>query len=99
MDERFSALCGVTFAPLGERTGDYDGQTVNVASGIAQYARPGEVLVSQEVVDASGESDVAFREIGPVERAIIWTRLGSRSPRSGKVSDNPKSCRAAAQRR
>jgi class 3 adenylate cyclase len=25
------------------------------------------VLVSQEVVDASGEAKVAFREIGPVE--------------------------------
>ena len=47
--------------------GDYYGQTVNVASRIAEYARPGEVLVSQEVVDAASGSDVAFREIGPVE--------------------------------
>ena len=47
--------------------GDYYGQTVNVASRIADYARPGEVLVSQEVVDASGGADVAYREIGPVE--------------------------------
>jgi len=46
---------------------DYYGQTVNVASRIAEYARPGEVLVSQEVVDASGGVEVAFREIGPVE--------------------------------
>ncbi len=47
--------------------GDYYGQTVNVASRIADYARPGEVLVSQAVVDASGGAEVAFREIGPVE--------------------------------
>ena len=47
--------------------GDYYGQTVNVASRIADYARPGEVLVSQEVVDASSGTEVAFREIGPVE--------------------------------
>ena len=47
--------------------GDYYGQTVNVASRIAEYARPGEVLVSQEVVDASSEAGVTFREIGPVE--------------------------------
>ena len=40
---------------------------MNVASRIAEYARPGEVLVSQEVVDASGGAEVAFREIGPVE--------------------------------
>jgi class 3 adenylate cyclase len=40
---------------------------VNVASRIAEYARPGEVLVSQAVVDASAGAGVAFREIGPVE--------------------------------
>jgi len=36
-------------------------------SRIADYARPGEVLVSQEVIDASGEVAVAFRDIGAVE--------------------------------
>jgi class 3 adenylate cyclase len=40
---------------------------VNVASRIADYARPGAVLVSQEVVDASSGADRSFREIGPVE--------------------------------
>lgn len=45
--------------------GDYYGQTVNVAARIGEYARPGEVLVSQEVVDASEGAGV--REIGPVE--------------------------------
>jgi adenylate cyclase len=48
--------------------GDYFGRTVNVASRIADYARPGEVLVSQEVVDASADGGVVrFAEIGPVE--------------------------------
>jgi adenylate cyclase len=49
--------------------GDYFGRTVNVAARIADYARPGEVLVSQEVVDASdGDGEgVRFAEIGPVE--------------------------------
>ena len=37
------------------------------ASRIAEYARPGEVLVSQEVVDSSSEAGVTFREIGPIE--------------------------------
>src|SRR5215210_6649321 len=32
--------------------GDYFGRTVNIAARIAEYARPGEVLVSHEVVDA-----------------------------------------------
>jgi adenylate cyclase len=53
--------------PVISQEGDYYGQTVNVASRIADYARPGEVLVSQEVVDASGGTDVSFREIGLVE--------------------------------
>jgi adenylate cyclase len=58
---------GLHAGPMIFQEGDYYGQTVNVASRIADYARPGEVLVSQEVVDASSGADVIFREIGPVE--------------------------------
>ena len=47
--------------------GDYFGRTVNVAARIAEYARPGEVLVSQGVVDAAEGEPVAFIEVGPVE--------------------------------
>ncbi len=61
------AHVGLHSGPVIFQEGDYYGQTVNVASRIAEYARPGEVLVSQEVVDASGGAGVAFREIGPVE--------------------------------
>ena len=61
------AHVGLHAGPVIFQEGDYYGQTVNVASRIAEYARPGEVLVSQEVVDASGGTEVAFREIGPVE--------------------------------
>ena len=39
----------------------------NVAARIAEYARPGEVLVSQEMVEASNGDALVFREIGPVE--------------------------------
>ena len=46
--------------------GDYFGRTVNIAARIADYARPGEVLVSQ-VVDAADGGPVTFTEIGPVE--------------------------------
>jgi adenylate cyclase len=49
------------------QAGDYFGRTVNAAARIADYARQGEVLVSQEVVDASGSIGVEFTEIGPVE--------------------------------
>lgn len=61
------AHVGLHAGPVIFQEGDYYGQTVNVSSRIADYARPGEVLVSQEVVDASGGAEVAFREIGPVE--------------------------------
>jgi class 3 adenylate cyclase len=40
---------------------------VNLAARSAEYARPGEVLVSQEVVDAAQGGPVAFTEIGLVE--------------------------------
>jgi adenylate cyclase len=61
------AHVGLHAGPVIFQDGDYYGQTVNVASRIAEYARPGEVLVSQEVVDESGGTEVQFREIGPVE--------------------------------
>ena len=61
------AHVGLHAGPVIFQEGDYYGQTVNMASRIADYARPGEVLVSQEVVDASAGAEVAFREIGPVE--------------------------------
>ncbi|MGH2662526.1 MAG: adenylate/guanylate cyclase domain-containing protein [Actinomycetota bacterium] len=47
--------------------GDYFGRTVNLAARIADYARPGEVVVSQEVVDATDAESVTLTEIGPVE--------------------------------
>jgi adenylate cyclase len=61
------AHVGLHAGPVIFQEGDYYGQTVNVASRIADYARPGEVIVSQEVVDASAGAAVAFREVGPVE--------------------------------
>jgi len=61
------AHVGLHAGPVIFQEGDYYGSTVNVASRIAEYARQGEVLVSQEVVDASGGAEVVYREIGPVE--------------------------------
>ena len=61
------AHVGLHAGPVIFQEGDYYGQTVNVAARIADYARPGEVLVSQEVIDAAGGAEVTFREIGPVE--------------------------------
>ncbi len=61
------AHVGLHAGPVLFQEGDYFGRTVNISARIADYARPGEVLVSQEVVDASGDLSVAFTEIGPVE--------------------------------
>ena len=60
------AHVGLHAGPVIFQEGDYYGQTVNVAARIAEYARPGEVVVSQAVVDAS-DGPVSFTEIGPVE--------------------------------
>jgi class 3 adenylate cyclase len=61
------AHAGVHAGPVVFQEGDYFGRTVNVAARIAEYARPGEVLVSHQVVDAAEGGTVAFTEIGPVE--------------------------------
>jgi adenylate cyclase len=61
------AHVGIHVGPVVFQEGDYFGRTVNLAARIAEYARPGEVLVSQEVVDAADAGPVTFTEIGPVE--------------------------------
>jgi adenylate cyclase len=61
------AHVGIHAGPVVFQEGDYFGRTVNLAARIAEYARPGEVLVSQEVVDAADAAPVSFVEIGPVE--------------------------------
>jgi adenylate cyclase len=61
------AHVGLHAGPVLFQEGDYFGQTVNLASRIAEYARPGEVLVTQEVVDLSPDVGAVFTEIGPVE--------------------------------
>ena len=61
------AHVGLHAGPVIFQEGDYYGQTVNLASRIADYAQAGEVIVSHAVVDASTGSPVAFDEVGPVE--------------------------------
>lgn len=61
------AHVGLHAGPVLFQEGDYFGTTVNVTARIADYARPGEVLVSQSVVDAAGDAEVSFTELGPVE--------------------------------
>jgi adenylate cyclase len=61
------AHVGLHTGPVLFQEGDYFGQTVNLTSRIADYARPGEVLVTQAVADVCEEDGVAFQPIGAVE--------------------------------
>ena len=64
-DDLPPAHVGIHAGPVVFQDGDYFARTVNLASRIADYARPGEVLVSQEVVDAAEKGPVTFTEIVP----------------------------------
>lgn len=58
------ARVGVSAGPVVFRDGDYFGRTVNVAARITDYARPGEVLVSETVCRVS--DGARFEPIGEV---------------------------------
>lgn len=60
------ARVGLNAGPVIFRDGDYFGRTVNVAARIADYARPGEVLLSDEVKERWSGEGVRFDAIGPV---------------------------------
>jgi adenylate cyclase len=60
------ARVGVNAGDVVYRDGDYFGRTVNVAARIVDYARPGEVLASQEAVTGGEADGVAFESIGSV---------------------------------
>ena len=66
-DDLPPAHIGLHAGPVVFQDGDYFGRTVNLAARIADFARPGEVVVSQEVVEAADTAPVSFDEIGPVE--------------------------------
>jgi adenylate cyclase len=60
------ARVGVNAGRVIFRDGDYFGRTVNVAARIADYARPGEVLLSEEVKERWSGEGVRIEPIGPV---------------------------------
>jgi class 3 adenylate cyclase len=61
------AHVGIASGPVIFQEGDYYGQTVNLAARISDFARPGEVLVSDAVIAAAGLPDGSFEPVGPVE--------------------------------
>jgi class 3 adenylate cyclase len=65
-ERRTSSHAGVHAGPIIERDLDVFGQTVNLASRIADAAAPGEVLTSQAVADAADGAAFEFDPVGGV---------------------------------
>ena len=61
-----AARMGINAGAVIEQEGDYFGRTVNVAARIADYARPHEVVVSEEAKRSAGAAQVEFELIGDV---------------------------------
>ena len=60
------ARIGINAGAVIVQEGDYFGRTVNIAARIADYARPHEVLVSEEARQSAADVDVSFELIGDV---------------------------------
>jgi adenylate cyclase len=60
------ARMGINAGAVVAQEGDYFGRTVNVAARIADYARPHEVLVSEEARQGADAGEVRFELIGDV---------------------------------
>ncbi|HEV2950863.1 MAG TPA: adenylate/guanylate cyclase domain-containing protein [Actinomycetota bacterium] len=61
------AHVGLHTGPVVFQGGDYFGRTVNLAARIGEQAAPGQVLVTQEIVDRVATDGLAFEPIGAVE--------------------------------
>jgi adenylate cyclase len=60
------ARMGINAGAVIAQEGDYFGRTVNIAARIADYARPHEVLVSEEARQTAADADVEFELVGDV---------------------------------
>jgi adenylate cyclase len=61
------AHVGLHAGPVVFQAGDYFGRTVNIAARISDFARPGEVLVTQDLVDLSRSPELAFSDVGMID--------------------------------
>jgi adenylate cyclase len=82
------ARVGIHAGPVLFQEGDYFGRTVNIAARIAEYARPNEVLVSEEVVAEADGTPVGFDEIGAVELKGVAAPLRLHSARRPARADD-----------
>jgi adenylate cyclase len=78
------ARIGINAGAVIEQEGDFFGRTVNVASRIADYAEPHDVLVSDEARSGAAVEGVDFELVGDVElRGVSRTVRLHRATRSG----------------
>ena len=61
------AHVGLHTGPVVFQGGDYFGRTVNLAARIGEKAAPGQVLVTQEIVDRVVPDGIGFEPVGAVE--------------------------------
>jgi adenylate cyclase len=76
-----SLRAGVAFGPAINRWGDWFGSTVNVASRLTARARPGAVLVSQQVKDRVGDDTFAWSAAGEKRLKGLNKPLNTYRPR------------------
>lgn len=67
------ARFGIHAGSVIVQEGDYFGRTVNIAARIADYARPREVLVSEEARRSAGLDEVAFELVGDIRLKGVST--------------------------
>jgi adenylate cyclase len=60
------ARVGLHSGPVVFQNGDYFGRTVNIAARISDHARPGEVLVSEDVATGDPAEGIRYEKVGPV---------------------------------
>jgi adenylate cyclase len=61
------AHVGIDAGPVVSQDGDFFGRTVNVAARVSDRAGPGQILVTDRVVEAASSDGFRFRELGPAE--------------------------------
>ena len=88
-----SPHAGINAGPVIERDLDVFGQTVNLASRIADVAGPGEVLASEAVVEAAADDRFGFERIEDARLEGLQSPVAlyrvSRSARPFVYSDTP----------
>jgi class 3 adenylate cyclase len=86
-----SSHAGVHAGPVIERDLDVFGQTVNLASRIADVAGPGEVLASQAVADVAGDGTFGFERMRDAElKGLPGPIALFRVTRAGPVSEGAR---------